>query len=159
MGDPRVVLRSSTAHRVERRLVQPELHGVELVFLSPSVDLDHVRRRRHRQLVHAVARMKDDGPLHAEAPQHVRHLGRELGVGDAEGLVLRPGRVAQRAQDVENAPNGELPTRGASETKRRMEDRREQEADAHLVDAPRDAFGLQVDLDPQLLEHVRRAAK
>ena len=103
--------------------------------------------------------MEDDGPLHAEALQHVRHLGRELGVGDAERLVLRPGRVAERAQDVENAPNGELATRGARETKRRMEDRREQEADARLVDAPRDAFGLQVDLDAQLLEHVRRAAK
>src|SRR5438309_2740812 len=126
---------------------------------SPRIDLDRRRGRGDRQLVHAVRGVKDDGPLHPEALQNVRHLARQRRVGDAEGLVSGARRVAQRAEDVEHGAQPKVLARHGREAKRRVKDRGEEKADARLVDAARHASRREVDLHAQLLEHVGRAAQ
>jgi len=101
--------------------------------------------------------MKDDRPLDTEAQENVGHLARHRAVRHPERLVLGARGIAEGSDHIENGTHAELAARDAGKAERRVEDGREQEPDAGFVDAPRDAFGTQVDLHAQLLEHVGRA--
>ena len=103
--------------------------------------------------------MEDDRAFDAEPREHIRHLAGQVPVGDAEGLVPGAGGIAEGADDVEERAHAELPPRYTGKAKRRMEDRSEEKPNAGLVDAARDAFGSEVDLHAQLLEHVGRTAQ
>ena len=124
----------------------------------PSISITW-RRRADRQLVHAVARVEHDRALDAQpapaprpsCPPAIRRPRR------APGTSRRPGCTAGPST-LNTVRSAKLAPRHAGEPKRRVEDRREQEADAGLVDAARHAFGAEVDLHAELLEHVGRAA-
>src|SRR6202162_4840500 len=102
--------------------------------------------------------MEDDRSFNAKPHQDFGHLAGHRAVGHAERLVLRARGIAERPEHVEHGAQAELTPRYAGKSKRRMEDRGEQEPDASLVDAARDAFWSEIDFHAQLLEHVGRAA-
>jgi hypothetical protein len=66
--------------------------------------------------------------------------------------------VGHRAEQVEHERDADLAPRRAGVAERRVEPRREAEADSHLVEAARHAAGAELDGDAQLLEHVSGSA-
>ena len=97
----------------------------------------------------------DEHALGAQATGDLGHDGREPRVVDAEQLPLGTGRVGERAEDVEDRADADLSARRAGVAHRGVQRLREQEADAGLVDAAADVGGVQRDVDPERLEHVR----
>ena len=75
-----------------------------------------------------------------------------------EELELGRRRIGQRSEQIENRAIAQLSTDGGGVLHRAVHERRKTEADADLVDAACDAFGSQVDADPQSLEHVGGSA-
>ena len=95
-------------------------------------DHPHRRRRRGGELVEAVVPAEDQRPGAARRPapgQHRRHPG----VGAADRGGHRPGRVGQRAEEVEDRGDAHLAPRARRRAAARVEDRREEEADAGLL--------------------------
>ncbi len=94
---------------------------------------------------------------HALCPEPTGDLGhhrRELRIVHAEELSLRPGRVRERAEDVEHGADADLATRGTGVTHARVKCLREQEAHAALVDTAGHVDRAQGDIDAERLEHV-----
>ena len=94
-------------------------------------------------------------PWSAQRRQHP--LG-DRRVGDADQLAADPPGVGHRAEQVEHRGDADLAAARRGEAERRMELRREAEADAGLLDAAQHALGRQLDRHAQRLEHVGGAA-
>src|SRR5690606_360204 len=67
------------------------------------------------------------------------------------------GWIRQRSKDVEYGANADLAARASRVLHRRMKQRREHEANAHLLQTLSDALGVEVDVDSERFEHVGRA--
>ena len=116
-GSPR---RTASTIRAFSSGVPPASFAVG-AFVRPSAAASTVRTldalRRHvvedaaaveRQLVDALA-VDDERPLRAEAAQRrPRSFAAHRRVGDADDLAARPGRVRQRADEVERGPDADL---------------------------------------------------
>jgi hypothetical protein len=72
-------------------------------------------------------------------------------------MAPRAGRVRQRAEEVEDRPDGELLAHRDDEPRGLMVARGEHEAEAELVDARADVLRAQIDPHAERLEHVGRA--
>ena len=100
---------------------------------------------------------KTIGPLGAERGQRLREQRHQLRPAHADQLPRGAGGIRERAEDVEDRPDAELPPHAAERLHRRVERRREQEHEADVVEHPPRERGLEVDPDPAGLEHVGRA--
>ena len=95
----------------------------------------------------------------AECFEHFKHLVSHRGVRDADELARRPGRIHQRADEVEGRRDTELTAHRRRGAHRRVKARRKAEADPGLVDAPSHPAGAEVDDHAEGFEHVGRACK
>ena len=92
---------------------------------------------------------------------HAHRLGDAVhvpGVGDADELVARPGRVGQRADEVERRRHAELAAHRRDVLHGEVVARREHEADAAGGDAAAHLLRREVDGDAERLEDVGAAA-
>ena len=97
----------------------------------------------------------DERVRRAERGEHAaddRHPARLV---DAQHLVPRAGRVRERPEQVEDRAHAELAADARDRLERRVEPRREQEADADLLDAALDHVLRRVHVDAERREHVR----
>ena len=78
-------------------------------------------------------------------------------IADPEQLAPRPGRVGQRAEQVERRPHADLAPGRAGVLHRRVEVRREQEREADLAERRARRRRVVVDPDPERVEDVGRA--
>ena len=70
-------------------------------------NLDHRRRRRHRELVEAVVGVEHHGVFSAELGEGRCHQGLHLGSPHAEHLATDTGRVGERSEQIEDRPHPE----------------------------------------------------
>ena len=110
-----------------------------------------------RDLVEARA-MHDHRPLDAERAQHLGDRLDQPFLGDAEQLHLRLGRVHAGAEDVHDRAHLERAAHRPGMFEAGMVGRREEEAEADLVQRPARGRRRNVEPDAQLLQHVGRAA-
>ena len=108
------------------------------------------------QLVDAGA-VDDERPLGAEDARHLGDAWRSGGVGDPDDGPRGARGVRERADQVERGADADLAPGRAGVAHRGVEDRREQEREAELVQLPGRRFGVVVDPDAQGVEDVRRA--
>ena len=157
--DPLGVPRGSpTEEVVGRAPLDSEVARVDRPLPHRPVDdlADEVRPGR-RELVDPVRAVDDERAPRAELRQHLRDRAHELRREHAHHLCPRAGRVRQRAEDVEDSPRRELAPHRRRVLHRRVVRRREEEAEAELVDRARDPLRRQLELEAERLEHVRRA--
>ena len=88
----------------------------------------------------------DEGAPRAELGEHVGDRAHERRRVDADDLRARAGRVGQRPEHVEDRPRRELAAHRSRVPHRRMMRRREQEAEAELVDRALDLRGRKLEL-------------
>ena len=117
----------------------PSSSGSIVRLAHPSVhDLAHVVRAARRQLVDAAGAVDDERAARTELHEHLRDRAHELRRVDADDLRAGAGRVRQRPEHVEDGPRRQLLPHRGRVTHGRMVRRREQEAEAELVDRARD---------------------
>src|SRR5262249_58122904 len=92
--------------------------------------------------------------LRPEIPEHVRERLDPLAREHADHLPFDPGRIGQRAEQIEYRAGAELDPGWSDILHRWMVGGREHEADAGLADAAADRFGRQLDLDAERAENV-----
>ncbi len=95
-----------------------------------------------------------DGAVGEERGGH--RLDPALGI-DPEHVAAGAGGVRLRAEEVEHGARAKLRPARTDMLHGRVMGRREHEADAGFLDAARDHFGAEVDLDAERLQHVGRA--
>ncbi len=157
LDERRVRAGIGAAQRRRLRPAQPDGLGIHLASLDAL--LGHVvddTRAVEGELVDAGA-ADHEGPLRAQAPQDLRHLGRDGRVPHPDQTAGRPRRVRERAQQVERRPHADLPARRAGVAHGRVERRREQEREAQLRHRASGRGRVVVDPDAKRVEHVRRA--
>jgi hypothetical protein len=115
-----------------------------------------------REFIHPLpctgAAMHHPRTFAAELQQDFTEGPRQLRIKHADELVVRPARIQQRSQHVENRAlpfGGEQLPRLRHRLERRMIQRRKKEAEPDALDARDHTFLRQVDLDAQRLQHIR----
>ena len=101
--------------------------------------------------------MNDQHVPAAEPLQHAHLDAHQVGVEHAHHLVLRAGRIGERAENVEYRAHPELPAHRRGVLHRAVVVGREHETDAHLVDAARHLLGREIDVDAERFQHVGAA--
>src|ERR1051326_5309396 len=103
----------------------------------------------------------DHGAAHAEGLQHVGHRFTELGTRDAHELGTGPGRVEERAEEIEQgalAARGAELEGGADVLEGRMIFWREEKGEAMVAQPGGGFFGPQFDAEAERFEHVGAAS-
>jgi hypothetical protein len=118
-----------------------------------------VCRRGRAHLVESILAGHYQRPVDPQSRQRARHALQVAGVGDADQLAPRAGRVGQRAEEVEDRPHRQLAAHRDHEARGLMMRRGEHEAEAGLVDAAGDRVGAEVDARAHRLEHVGAAGE
>ena len=95
--------------------------------------------------------------LGAEPAQHLGHRHHPFGREDADELALCPGRVRERAEQVEDRARGQLDAGRGDVAGRAVVARRHQKADADLLQAALHDCHLAIDVDAERGQHVGRA--
>jgi hypothetical protein len=98
----------------------------------------------------------DERAARTELREYLRDRPHERRRVDADHLSPRTGRVRQRPEHVEDRPRRELAAHRRRVPHRGVVRRREEEAEAELVDRALDPRGRQLELEPERLEHVGR---
>ena len=105
-------------------------------------------------LVEPVGAMDDPGALGAERGQHLGH-GLDPGLGeDAEKLAPRPGRIGERAHEIEDGAGAELDPRGADMAHGAVMTGRHEEADIGAPQRLADQRHIGIDIDAQGAQHI-----
>ena len=156
----RVLGRRAAAQLLRIAALDTEVERVDHSRAHVAVDdFTDVVRPRRRELVDAERAVDDEGAAGAELRQHVRDRAHERLRVDADHLRTGAGRVRERAEHVEHGTRRELAPDRCRVLHRRVVRGREHEAEAELVDRLRDPLGRLLELEAQLLEHVRRARR
>ena len=153
------VLGRSAAAQVGRVTARDaELERVDLALPHVSVgDLADEVRARRRQLVDPTGAVDDECAARAELREHLRDRAHERRRVDADHLRPRSCGVRQRSEQVEDRSRRELPPHRRRVAHRGVVRRREQEAEAELVDRAFDSGRRQLEPEAERLEHVRGA--
>ena len=117
-------------------------------------DLAHEVRAGRRELVDPTRAVHDEGAARSETREHLGHRAHERRRVDADHLCARSGRVRQRAEDVEDRARRELAAHRRSVAHGGVVGRREEEAEAELVDRALDPRGRKLELEAERLEDV-----
>jgi hypothetical protein len=96
--------------------------------------------------------------LAPQGRQRPRQLAGDLGMTDADQLVPGGSGIRQRAEDVEDRPQPDLPPGRTDEAHCGVERRRVHEADACFFDAASNRGWSEVDRDAESFEEVGRPA-
>ena len=137
-----------SARQAERRRV--EGGGPNLA----TNELEHSRRTGGGQLIEPVFAVNDHDVLGPVGLQHRQHAFGHRDVGHPDHHAADPGRVGQRAEDVERGGDAQLAAGWAGVAQRGVEARRQAEADAGLDHAAGDAGGRQLDGHAERLEQI-----
>jgi hypothetical protein len=101
----------------------------------------------------------DERSLGPELREHARHLVRHAGIAHAQHLPAHARRIRERPEEVEHRRHAQLPAGGNGMPHRRVETRREAEADPGLVHAAGNCGGLEIDGDAERLEEISAPAR
>ena len=141
------------------RPVEPELGRVDLVLRTRRRSSSHtVDVIGGRELVHAVVAVDHHGPGRAPLLQHADDGGGHGRVVHPDHLARHPGRVGERADEVEQRRDAELGPHRTGVAHGRVEGAGEAEAHAGLGHAGGHARAVEVDADAERFEQVERAA-
>src|SRR5207244_8148823 len=95
----------------------------------------------------------------AKAAQRLAQLIDQVTTAHAKQLVLGIGGVGERPENIEDGSEAELAPHGLDMTHRGVQQGRVAEADAQLADARLDDRYAYLDVDAQLLDRFRTAAR
>ena len=90
----------------------------------------------------------------AEPSEGLRHAAGDGGVGDADDLPVRAGRVGERAEDVEHGSDPDFAARPGGEAHGRVESLGEHESEAGSLDAGRHRLGRERYLDAERFQYI-----
>ena len=125
----------------------------------PVDHLAHEIGSGRRELVDAARAVHDEGAARTELYEDIRDHRHEGGVVDADDLAARPGRVGQGAEHVEDRTRGELAAHRCGVTHRWVVEGREHESEPELVDRAGNRLGGELEIEAELLEHIRGARR
>jgi hypothetical protein len=133
---------------------EPEGRGVELEPVhGAGLHPPDGARGRGGQLVESVVAVHHEHAGTAGGIHAGHHLGQIVECA-ADQAGPRHRRVGERPEQIEDRGHADLPADHGGVPVRRMELRREGEADAHLGDAAGHLLGSQIDPHPERLEGV-----
>ena len=137
----------------------PSSRGIEVVLLDRAAgDLPHVAVAGRRQLVESVVAAEDErgGAARLEHADDERHA---VEVRDAHRGGLGAGRVAERAEEVEDGRHAELGAHRPRVPEAGVEGAREREGDAGLAEHLRHPLRGEGEVEAEGGEHVGRSRR
>src|SRR5499433_969114 len=158
--DPRVFRAIAAPEVLNARAWEPEVLGADRRRPDHAfVYLRDAAWPRVGDLVETVRPVHHEGAERAQFGEHARQGLREGFRVHADDLGIGARGIGERAEHVEDGANAHLAPRRHDVLHGGVEERRVEEADAHLLDAAGNLDGAQLDDDAKRLDHVGRAAQ
>src|SRR5574341_1901366 len=133
--------------------------GIEFVGTDgPPVEVTDAIRASGGQFVEAAITTDDNGILGTQFAKHMRQQISRVGGEHTHQLALRPRRIRQGAENIEDGSHCHLAARAYGVLHRRVQPGCEEEANGNLVNALPYLRRSQVEINPQLSANIGAAA-
>src|SRR5712692_3185415 len=121
-----------------------------------AANLDHAGGHCERNLIEAVFPVHDHRMLDAERRKRLGHRTQQPRFRDANQLPLRPCRIRQRRNQVEQGADAERAPQDREPREHRMIRRGKDKAESRAFETSLEPRGIEIDLYPEALHYVGR---